>query len=110
MTDDLATGAHRDAHTIHVTGWEDSAELELRCDSGPEAPCHWITDDDGGNPKLVEYCNACEWWANCDPEELIHGRLTGPPPWRVEIIWDDCPEIRQIQDGDDLGQGSGGAS
>ena len=89
-------------HTIHVTGWEDWAELELRCHSGPEAPCHRVTDEYGRNPQPIGHCNALEWWGNSDPEELIHGRLNGPPPWRVEIYWDPSggwPEIRGAGDG-----------
>ena len=91
------------SHTLHVTGWDYRSQIELRCHSGPEAPCRYLMTEDG-DTEQVDYCNAIEWWNEVDHDDLIVGALAGPPPWIVDVVWpsiDDGPEIRASDNAED---------
>lgn len=89
-------------HTVHVTGWDDGwARLELRCTATLLEPCRRILIGDGPEYKLIDHCNAVDWFDNVGAELLI-GELAGPPPWAVEIEWlgDYGPHITAAKGGD----------
>ena len=68
-------------HTLHATWVEDEGvRLELVCPhEWFKTPCPHL----GGSLP----CYVIEWFDEVEPEEIIIGELSGPPPWDLEVLW-----------------------
>ena len=84
-------------HSVHVTGYDDGPTLAFRCTAEPGDPCHLLHLDGHGQvvdpPTDVGYCIVAEWWDETGGDTISPDHpLPGPPPWPVEVRWENGGE------------------